>query len=92
MRRPGLDEFKRHAEKFGVAGVLDTAIDVGYGREQLIDLLPALDAIEAAQFADKRERKRLGLIGVAPRHRSDIATRVDRAIADNTFYRTGARS
>lgn len=40
----------RHAEKFGVDGCTDTAVECGYGVEELAALIEELDKIEAAHL------------------------------------------
>jgi hypothetical protein len=82
--RPSLRDFKRHADKFGTASVLDTAIDVGYPRTQLCDLLRALDKVDKRIYGSRQLCRSLGIVGLLPRHQLDVAERVEKAIALNT--------
>jgi hypothetical protein len=87
--RPSLQSLKRHADVYGTDCVLDTAIDCGYPKGQLVDLLSALDKIDKRQYASRKIMRRIGLTGAAPKPRLGISERVDRAVASNTLVVNG---
>lgn len=72
-----------HAEKFGIEGVAATAVvDLHYDVNELAELLDELDVIHERQLNDKKERSKLGLKGIAPKHRLTSAERAEKLIAE----------
>lgn len=43
------EALKRHAKRFGIEGVAETAVDLGFNVDQLADLIEWLDGEEYAQ-------------------------------------------
>lgn len=58
----------RHAERFGLDGVTDAALDLGYSEDQLTELIEGLDKIEK-KLADRRKYQ------AAPKRRLSARTR-----------------
>jgi hypothetical protein len=48
--RPTIQQLTRHAEKFGVEAVVQTAIELGYGFDTVVDLQDAVNRVENTQF------------------------------------------
>lgn len=72
----------RHAEKFGVDGILDMAIDMGYEADYIAELLVRLDDIHAKQLDDKKKKRELGLTGIAPKYKRTPIERVEARIEE----------
>ncbi len=47
---PTIAQLTKHAEKFGTEGVVQTAIELGYGFDTVVDLQDAVNRIENTQF------------------------------------------
>ena len=84
-RSPSLEDLRKHAERFGGASVLDTAIEMSGDDEFIIEVIEMLDAVDAIQYADPATRKRLGLRR-PQKSRLSVEDRVDRARQDNIVH------
>ena len=84
-RSPSLEDLRKHAERFGGASVLDTAIELGFGEAELIEVIEMLDTVVALQYADPATRRRLGLRPPSA-SRLSVEERVDRARQDNIVH------
>ena len=82
---PSLEDLRKHAERFGISAVLDTAVELGYGEAELIEVIEMLDTVEATQYADPATRRRLGLRRPSA-SRLSVEDRVDRARQDNIVH------
>lgn len=72
---PTLTDLKKHADRFGSEGVLETAIDLGYSRASLLGLLEYLERADLARIRQSRPLYR------PPRVRTSLEERLDAAIA-----------
>ena len=69
-----------HAEKYGIDGVAETAVDLCFEAEELAELIESLDALHERHMDSKQDRKRLGLTGVAPNYRKTPLERAEAMI------------
>lgn len=69
-----LEDLVKHAEKYGIDGITDTAIEAGYGVEELAKLIERMDAVETALL------KKISRYNTPKRHRLTYEERAKRLL------------